>query len=169
MNGNTIKVIYNAFKNCLEYFEKMASFDEEECKFQQILKKIKTFFSRKQLFESSQDGKVYDSKKKVEFVFDYLEPVSFTELCLMAVICNCKIHAKVCFDNHFATNELVLSLVNKAAAYYGFDDLITLSKEEKDVNAMCDKGRILILRKSRKYSRLNQKDLLVLIDGKDKK
>ena len=41
--------------------------------------------------------------------------------------------------------------------------------EEKDINAMCDKGRILILRKSRKYSRLNQKDLLVLIDSKDKK
>lgn len=169
MNSNTIKVIYNAFKNCLEHFEKMAIFDQEECSFEQVLKKIKTFFSRKQLFESVQNNKVYDSRKKVEFVFDYLEPISFTEICLMAVLCNCKIDVKIYYENNFATNQLILSLVNKAAAYYGFDDLITLSKEEKDVNAVCKNGKVLILRKFRKYSRLSQKDLLVLIDGKNKK
>ncbi len=168
MNNATIRLIYDAFKNCAEYFKKMSEFDGAECNFNQIIKKIKSFFSRKQLFESEYKGRRYASKKIIVLNFDYLTPISFMEVCLFAVICNCNIDVNICFEDNFATNELILTLVNKTAQYYGFDKLVSLNKIEKDINAMCSDGKVLILRMSRKYSRLNQKDLLILEDDNTK-
>ena len=169
MDTKTIKVIYNALKNCREYFEKMAEFDESDCFFNQILKKVKSFFTRKQLFETCKDKYIYLAKENVRFYFEEIDPISFAEVALMAVLCNSNIEIFIKNENYFATNELTLSLINKTSAYYGFNGLISLTKAEKRVNAKCENGKVYVLRKSRKFSRLSQKDLLVLSDSEDKK
>ena len=169
MDTKTIKVVYNALKNCKEYFEKMAVFDESECFFNQILKKVRTFFKRKQFFETYKDKYVYQAKENVRFCFELIDPISFVEVCLIAVLCNCKIEVYINKEDYFATNELILSLINKAAAYYGYDRFIDLFKTESKPNAKCENGKVKVLRKSRKFSRLSQKDLLKLVDGEKKK
>ena len=160
VDNNTIRLIYNIFKNCKEYFLQMKDFDGYEVDFSLLLKKINSFKNKKQLLLQKAEVGTYKPKKMVEFVLEKVNSVSFLHLCLFAVITNCTTKVIVLNDDYFATNELIRSLINKVCNYYGFEEFITLEKTEKTINAICDENKILLVRAGKKSVRLKQEDFL---------
>lgn len=63
VDNNTIKLIYNIFKNCKEYFLQMKDFDGYEVDFSLLLKKIASFKNKKQLLLQKAEGGAFKPKK----------------------------------------------------------------------------------------------------------